>query len=240
MLSHSEIGDSAKISEKSDDSDDVAGDDFTADALAALAELEAQGSDHVTLLLLFGEAVSKAKARLGHGRFNPWCSDVLKRSPSWVSAHRRFFESREDLEPALAWAAATNHKWANCRSVERLLKIVADWKKATRRDGATAPRARPRSKPMTRRTAKKIIGELHKALEEAKADFIALRDPLPADVAAQVAELSALVAANDVAANDELAALARRYHWRWRDLVVESCSALQVLRPTPRAPTIAS
>lgn len=81
---------------------------------------------------------------------------------------------------------------------------------------------------MTLRTAKKIIGELHKALQEAKAEFIALRDPLPADVAAKAAELSALAAADDVAANDELAALARRYHWRWRDLVAESCSSLQV------------
>jgi hypothetical protein len=44
----------------------------------------------------------------------------------------------------------------------------------------------------------------------------------------EVAELSALVATNNVAANDELAALAHRHHWRLRDLVVESCSALQV------------
>ena len=50
------------------------------------------------------------------------------------------------------------------------------------------------------------------------ADFIDLRDPLPADVAAKAAELAALAAADDVAAKDELAALARRYHWRVRDL----------------------
>jgi hypothetical protein len=202
-------------------------DDFTADALAALAKLDDHGHDQIPLMLKFGEALVKARKRLEHGQFSNWCTSTLQRSPSWCSSHRRLFECGEDLRPALAWAAA-NHKWANCRSVERLLKIAADWKKATRGDGATAPRARPRSKPMTLRTAKKIIGELHKALQEAKAEFIALRDPLPADVAAKAAELSALAAADDVAANDELAALARRYHWRFPDLVADSCSALQV------------
>ena len=203
-------------------------DDFTADALAALAKLDDHGHEQIPLMLKFGEALAKAKKGLEHGHFSNWCHDVLKRSPSWCSSHRRLYEDRADLEPALAWAAETDHKWVSCRSIERLLKLIGDYKTATHGDSATAPRARPRSKPMTLRTAKKIIGELHKALEEAKAEFIALRDPLPADVAAKAAELSALAAADDVAANDELAALARRYHWRWRDLVAESCSSPQV------------
>lgn len=215
-------------------------DEFTADALAALARLDDHGQDQIPLMLKFGEALAKAKAALKHGEFSPWCRDVLKRSPSWCSSHRRLYDGRADLEPALAWAGATNHKYASCCSVERLLKIVADWKKATRRDGATAPRARPRSKPMTLRAAKRRIAELHRLLSEARADVIALRDPLPADVEARAAELAALAAADDVAAKDELAALARRYHWRWRDLVGETCGALQVSRPIPQDVTLAS
>jgi hypothetical protein len=229
MLSDNEIGHPAKISEKSDDSDDVARDDFTDDALAALAELEAQGSEHVTLLLLFGEAVSKAKARLKHGEFNSWCTDVLKKSPSWVSAHRRLFEGRGDLEPAIAWAASTRHRWANCHSVERLLKLIAEWKKATRGDSAAAPRAR--------KTASEIIAELRQRVADDEEEFIALRDPLPAEVQARVVELAAVPADSNLAAKEELAELAVRFHWRPRDLVAETCSAPQVSRPTPQNET---
>ena len=187
-------------------------DDFTADALAALAKLDDHGQDQIPLMLEFGEALAKAKAALKHGEFSPWCRDVLKRSPSWCSSHRRLFEGRADLEPALVWAAATDHKWVSCRSIERLLKLLADYKDVTHGDSATVRRARTRSKPITLRAAKRRIAALHTALEEARADFIALRDQLPTEVAAKAAELSALATADDVAAKDELAALARRYH----------------------------
>ncbi|MGO9419716.1 hypothetical protein [Roseiarcus sp.] len=203
-------------------------DQLTADALAALAKLDAHGNAGLPLLLQFGEALSNAKADLKHGAFNPWCRDVLKRSASWCSAHRRLYEDRADLEPALAWAAETNHKWVSCRSVERLLKIIADYRAATHRDSATVRRARRGAKPMTLRAAKRRIAELHRLLNEARADIIALRDPLPADVEARAAELAA---ADDDAAKDELAALARRYHWRPGDFVAETCSALKVSRP---------
>ena len=208
--------------------DHVARDDFTADALAALAKLDDHGHEQIPLMLKFGEALAKAKKGLEHGQFSTWCRDVLKRSPSWCSSHRRRYEDRADLEPALAWAAETDHKWVSCRSIERLLKLLADYKTATHGDGATARRARRGAKPMTLRAAKRRIAELHKLLNEARADIIALRDQLPADVEARVAELAAV---NDVAAQAELAALARQYHWRWRDLVAESCSELQLSNP---------
>src|SRR5208337_1691306 len=79
---------------------------------------------------------------------------------------------------------------------------------------AQALPARPRAERLTLRTARRIIAKLQKLMKEAEAEFVALRDQLPAGVAAKAAELAALAAANDVAARDELAALALQYHWR--------------------------
>ena len=146
----------------------AADDGYTAEALRALAALDAHGNDQMGLMLQFGEAVAKAKECLRHGEFTNWCRDVLKRSPSWISAHRRLFESRQELESALAWAAATGHRWARCYSIERLLKVIADWKKATQGDSASAPKPRPK--------ASEIIADLRQQLADAEAEFIALRE----------------------------------------------------------------
>ena len=51
---------------------------------------------------------------------------------------------------------------------------LADWKKVTQGDSASAPRAR--------RKASEIIAELKQQLADAEADFIALRDPLPPEL----------------------------------------------------------
>jgi hypothetical protein len=204
---------------------DVVDDALTAEAKEALAALDANGKDHIGLMLRLGEVLSKAKRGLKRGRLAKWCGDELKRSPSWCSAHRRLFEGREDLQPALAWAAETGHRWASCHSVERLLKIVGDWKKATQGDSASAPR--------TRRKATDIIAELKQNLADAEADFAGLRDPLPPDVDARATELAAPAAANDAAAKEELAEIARQFHWRYRDLVHrETCSAQQLSKST--------
>jgi len=202
---------------------DVVDDALTAEAKEALAALDASGKDHIGLMLRLGEVLSKAK-RQKRGRYAKWCGDDLKRSPSWCSLHRRLFERREDLQPALAWAAETGHRWASCHSVERLLKIVADWKRAARGDSASAPKPRPK--------ASEIIADLRQQLADAKADFIALRDPLPPEIDVRARELAARAAANDAAAKEELAEIARQHHWRYRDLVLrETCSALQVSKP---------
>jgi hypothetical protein len=113
-------------------------------------------------------------------------------------------------------------------------KALAGDAKAARTIIAQALPVRPRAEPLTLmlRREKRINAELRKALEEANADFIALRDPLPAEVVAKAAELAAL-AADDDAAKDELAALALRYRWRLRDLVAESCQHSESVHPSP-------
>jgi hypothetical protein len=201
-------------------------DDFTVEALRALAELDAHGHGHRGIMLRFGEAVSKAKAQLNHGDFTPWCENTLKRKPSWCAAHKRLYECGGDLDAARAWAKETGHRWADCNSVERLLGIVGDWRKAKRGVSPSAPKAR--QKPS------EIIAELRRRLAEDDADFLALRDALPPEIEARVAELLAAIAAGDVAAKEEIAEIARKYHWRFRDLVQrETCVATQVSDPSP-------
>lgn len=211
--------------EQSDGPDNGMRNDFTGEALAALAALDAHGNDHIDLALRFGEAVSKAKAHLQHGQFNPWCQDVLKRTPSWVSARRRLYESQHDLKPALAWATEKKHRWAKCHSPERLLKVIAEWKKA--QAGDTPP-------PKARRKRSDLIAELKQRLNEAERELIALRDTLPPQVLAEIAKLAPLFSENDSTAKERLAELARNFHWRFQDLVAETCSAQQVSPPAPK------
>ena len=174
-------------------------------------------------MLQFGKALSNAKATLKHREFSPWCLKVLKRSPSWCSAHRRLHESRSDLEPAIAWAVATGHRWAHCRSVERLLRIVADWRKATRGDCATAPRARRKERATGASIElEEIVAQLQKLLTEAEDAFETVRLELW------------MVAPSDHSARDDLMVLAKRFRSRLRDLV-ESCSALQLSKPIEAA-----
>ena len=100
----------------------------------------------------------------------------------------------------------------------------------------TATRVRPKAEPLTLtlklKRAKRRIAELDGDLREAEKEFVALRDPLPPEDKARAAKLAAELAfAHDAAKEDELKALALQYHWRVRDLVAESCSALQVSGP---------
>jgi hypothetical protein len=200
-------------------------DNFTADALAALAELDAHGNLGLPLLLRFGEALSNAKATLKHGEFNPWCRNVLKRSPSWCSSHRRLYEDRADLEPALAWAAETDHKWVSCRSVERLLKIIADWKKAMRGDGATAPRTRRKERAVV---APAELEEIAAGLSEILAEVEEAFEILGSD-----AWMTA--PPDDGSAKDELMALAKRFRSRLRELAAK-LQLLQLSKPAAAAP----
>ena len=93
-------------------------------------------------MVRLGETLATARDRVGHGKFTRWCEDNLQRKPSWCSAHRRLFEARNDIEPAREWAAATGHRWAKCHSVERLLRVVGDFRRVksgdSRRGAETA------------------------------------------------------------------------------------------------------
>ena len=78
--------------------------------------------------------------------------------------------------------------------------------------------------PRRRRKTNEVIAELRQRLDEAEADFIALRDPLLPEEKARAAELAAAMRAADFA-EEELKTLARKRHWRLRDLVAQTCGA---------------
>jgi hypothetical protein len=85
----------------------LASTEFTPAALDALAAIDAAQTAQIPLALKFGEAAlgpsrasdptmavispvanRTAPARpLGHGKFRPWCAEVLRRSPTWCAAH---------------------------------------------------------------------------------------------------------------------------------------------------------
>jgi hypothetical protein len=188
---------------------------LTTEALEALAALEAQAPDHLKASLRFGHVLSTAK-RTMRGSYNAWCRTDLKRSPSWCSAYRRLFESQANLEPALAWAAATNHRWANCRSVERLLKLIEDHKKAT----GTAPE-NPRRKP----AGLSNLARLEKRLSGCEHAFVALCDAV---APFWVGRAKFLAGSAGSSPEKALAQLALRIHACAISDATPTCSALQV------------
>ena len=131
----------SKIRLKPDGPDDLARNELAAKALAALEELDTHGNGGLPLLLRIGEALSNAKAALKHGEFQPWCRNVLKRSPSWCLSHRRLYEERAGLCRTWRGRPRQEHRWAHCRSVERLVKIIADWERR-RKERAEPPKSR--------------------------------------------------------------------------------------------------
>jgi hypothetical protein len=210
--------------------------DFAIAALDALAALDAAQIGQLQLALTFGETLDVAKDRIDHGQFRGWCRDFLRRSPSWCAAHLRLYRQRGDLEEARAWAVATNHRWAHVCSVERLLKIIAEWRASLPEGDVRAARAKRSARP----SQKEIIADLERRLGESlgrlakaegrlaqdDAEFVALRDPLPSEVEERAADLAT---ATEDGAREELAALARQFHWRPRDFE-QLCGAMHISR----------
>jgi hypothetical protein len=216
MLQDQETGKPPGIRLEPGGSDDLARDELAAEASAALQELDAHGNAGIPLLLRFGNALSNAKTVLKRGEFSPWCLNVLKRSPSWCSAHRRLYQERGNLEPARTWAEATEHRWANCHSVERLLKIIADWKIATRGAHAIAPRGKWKKRVVASSDLDEIAAGLRELFAEAGHAFENIRY-----------ELWLTTSPDEPALKQELVALGERLRSRLHQLA-ESCSALQL------------
>jgi hypothetical protein len=211
--------------ESSQDLDHLAHDDLTAkmqNAKKASDAVKAHDDDSLVLGGLFGEALTAVKRGLNHGEYGKFCKDDLKRSASACSLYVRIYESREDIQPALDWAAEAGHPLANCRAVRPVLKVIGDYKKRGQQGESPAAPKAPQ-KPS------QIIAELRQRLEHAEADFIDMRDIVPPEGGARVMELVVALTANDMTAMDELVGIARDYHWRLRDLVaMQSCTTVQL------------
>jgi hypothetical protein len=216
MLQDYETGNTQGIRLEPGGPDNLARDRVAAEAFAALKELDAHGNAGIPLLLQFGKALSNAKAVLKRGEFSLWCLNVLKRSPSWCSAHRRLYQERRNLEPARAWAEATEHRWANCHSVERLLKIIADWKIATHGACAMTPRRERKKQVIAASDLDEIAARLRELFADARHAFENIRY-----------ELWLTTSPDERVRKEELVALGKRIRSRLHQLA-ESCSALQL------------
>ncbi len=183
-------------------------------AIQLSGELEAldktQVASRILLMLDLGEELAKAKKSLPHGSFMKWCEEIFKKKPSWCSELRRLHDRRESLQPAREWAESQSHVWSECYSAKVLLALIEAWRQQSENLAPQKRRARVRPK--------EEIAELKRQLEEADDDFVALQDPLPEDVQARVCELVGLASIDGFPADAELSDLARRYHWRVRNL----------------------
>ena len=161
------------------------------------------------------------------------------------------------MPDALAWAATQKHRLAECQSVQNLIKVVDDW---LNKDKPAEPKAdsktqeRGRSKDiiaeqehviqetaaLVRERDKAIfehefeiasrddvIADLQRRLAECEDEIAALRDPLTDEAREQA--LEAMTSSRE-SAPGELAAIAKRFHWRPKDLrhELENFTAVQI------------
>ena len=105
-------------------------------AIKTLAELDSNSRYSLKLKLRIGMVLCIAKDILPHGDFGKWAEERLNRKETYCAAHMRLWHDRAVLEEALLWAAQTGHRWTKCCSVDRILTVIADWKK---RDKIAAP-----------------------------------------------------------------------------------------------------
>jgi len=186
-------------------------DQLTANARDLVQELNANDESYVRLVVALGSHIATAKKRLP-GKFQEWCRDDLGRKPTWCANYRRLFEGREHLEPALKWASETEHKWANCRSVELLLKLVHEYRKKV----GGAPDKAPRS-----RSAPDGLAALEKRLRGHEKTCVALFEALAPD---WIVEAQRLAETADDSLAKTLAQLALRIRARADD-PGSTCSA---------------
>jgi hypothetical protein len=193
-------------------------------ALKVLAEIDSNFRYSLKLKLRMGAVLCIAKDLLPHGDFGKWVEESLNRKESWCAAHMRLWRDRTVLDQALLWAAETGHPCSNCCSVDRVLKVIADWKKRDRAAVVAVPKPTKKSS--------EIIAELRREIADNMKDFIALRDPLPSEIEEIVIGLGSRAGADDGAAR-ELAEIAQRFHWRLCDLmaVAQSCGARRNFEP---------
>jgi hypothetical protein len=213
-------------------------DEGMAAARSAIQALRLHGDDGVERNLNAASAIAALKKSLPHGEFGPFCECELKISTGYRARLIKLDGLREHVSKAQAWAATGRHRLAECQSAQNLIKLVNDWLK---RDEPPKPKANSKRPSQddaielesATQEGVNLVAEREKTISELKSelakrndsisalqhrladdeqDFIALRDPIPDDVREK-----ALVALTSSHAR-ELAAIAKRHHWRESDL----------------------
>lgn len=213
-----------------------------ATARTAIKALRVHGDAGVARNLDAAAAIAALKTSLRHGEFGRFCKAELQISSGYRARLLKLYEVSEHVSDALAWAATQKHRLAECQSASNLIKLVRDWlkrdeppmpKTASRKRDAQPGKdnaseiesvihedfdlVREHEKTISELRSdvadqRDAIADLQRRLTECEQEFIALRDPLPADT--RETALLALTSSRD----SELAKIAKRFHWRPNDL----------------------
>jgi hypothetical protein len=221
-------------------------DEKKAAAVKAIEALRAHGHAGIERNLTAAAAIAALKAEdLPHGEFGRFCTETLQISSTYRARLLRLHGVSAHVPEALAWAATQKHRLAECQSVLNLIKVVDDWLNRDRSpepksDSTTQARKRSndiiaeqervieetaalvkeREKAISEQefeiaTRDDVIADLKRRLAECEDEIAALRDPLTDEAREQA--LEAMTSSRESAAG-ELAAIAKRYHWRPKDL----------------------
>lgn len=165
-------------------------------------------------------------------RFRKWCVEEPRKSPTLCARYLRLNDQKEDLPCAQAWARATDNPLAECYSLENLLRLIAAWRNRDSKPDKECKKSEENKRALMSREkwltelelqlAEKdnIIADLKRRLTEDDHEYRRLRDTIPPDVFEKAARLAD-------ESPEEFGALARRYHWRRRDLL-EMCTGMHI------------
>jgi hypothetical protein len=226
-------------------------------AVKAFEALRVHGNGGIERNLYAAASIAALKAAgLPRGEFSRFCTNELLISSTYRARLLRLDEVRDHVREALDWAQTQKHRLAECQSVQNLIKVVNDWRNKDRpleskldldtqqgRRGKklvadlegvilqTAALVQERDETISEQALQvasqdEVIAHLRRCLAEDEADFATLRDRIPDEARDQA--LDALTSSRESAA-DDLAAIAKRYHWRPKDLrrELENCTAVE-------------
>jgi hypothetical protein len=189
-----------------------------AKARRALAKLDKHAENAIPLMLEFGKVLFDAKDTVKHGQFGKWCVQHLGRKPSWCADHRRLYEWRADIQPALNWAVKTGHRYAHCRSIEKLRRIIEDWR---RENGAAQTRNKLRGTAAA-------IARLRQAVDTAE-ELKALRDAMPSRLQERVLAMAVTNFAEKATSGKDYSQAAISYFTRLMEFVdAQTCGTQQI------------
>ncbi len=209
------VYEATELSDEAQTPVDMSATDYTAEAIAAIADLDDES--RVDKMMRVGAAIMAAKDDVPRGALQKWYKNVLRRSESWCSLYCRLYNDRDILQEALDWAARTNHKLARSYAIEQLLKIIGDYKLKVLGANAPAPKTSWAPKRVVAKAQPdEIIAQLHELLADAEEDFEALRLEVATAPSPDLGE-----------AREALLSLIQRLEHRLHELD-ETCSRLQV------------
>jgi hypothetical protein len=201
--------------------------DCEAVAIRLLREATEHGQAGIQKHLAAAAALAEVKRKTPR-RFRKWHVEEARISATLGARYLRLNNQKEDLPCAQAWARATNNPLAECYSLENLLRLIAAWRNRDGKPDKERKKSEENKRALISRAElelqlaekDKVIADLERRLTEDDHEYRQLRDTIPPDVLEEAARLAD-------ESPEEFGALARRYHWRRRDLL-EMCTGRHI------------